>query len=169
MFDFKAFALTGRKGDCWFTQGDCPGLGASAPSGRVGHGLYFLLNYHFPKKHGIFPNNASIFPKKAPIFPKYSSLSGKVWGKACSKIGVFYWLFVNILRFSLGFPMQRESCPFIFPKKCPIFPKYVGFSGKLWEKHCFALFSAVLLQRRRNKTTLKWFGDLETTSDYFII
>lgn len=48
-----------------------------------------------------------------------------------------------------------------FPKKCPIFPKIVGFSGKLWEKHCFALFSAVLLQRRRNKTTLKWFGALE--------
>ena len=57
----------------------------------------------------------------------------------------------------------------IFPMKSPIFPKNVGFSGKLWEKHCFALFSAVLLQRRRNKTTLKWFGDLETTSDYFII
>ena len=37
----------------------------------------------------------------------------------------------------------------------------MGFSGKLWEKHCFALFSAVLLQRRRNKTTLKWFGALE--------
>ena len=67
--------------DCWFTQGECPGLGASAPSGRVGHRLYFLLNYHFPKKHGIFPNNASIFPKKAPIFLKYSSLSGKVWVK----------------------------------------------------------------------------------------
>ena len=33
---FKAFALTGRKVDCWFTQGECPGLGASAPSGRVG-------------------------------------------------------------------------------------------------------------------------------------
>ena len=34
---FKAFALTGRKVDCWFTQGDCPGLGASAPSiGRIG-------------------------------------------------------------------------------------------------------------------------------------
>ena len=49
----------------------------------------------------------------------------------------------------------------LFPKKCPIFPKIVGFSGKLWEKHCFALFSAVLLQRRRNKTTLKWFGALE--------
>ena len=57
----------------------------------------------------------------------------------------------------------------LFPKKCPIFPKNVGFSGKLWEKHCFAFFSAVLLQRRRNKTTLKWFGDLETSSDYFII
>ena len=33
---FKAFALTGRKVHCWFTQGECPGLGASAPSGRVG-------------------------------------------------------------------------------------------------------------------------------------
>ena len=57
----------------------------------------------------------------------------------------------------------------LFPKKCPIFPKITGFWGKLWEKDCFALFSAVLLQRRRNKTTPKWFGDLETTSDYFII
>ena len=33
---FKAFALTGRKVDCWLTQGECPGLGASAPSGRGG-------------------------------------------------------------------------------------------------------------------------------------
>lgn len=33
---FKAFALTGCKVDCWFTQGECPGLGASAPSGRGG-------------------------------------------------------------------------------------------------------------------------------------
>lgn len=57
----------------------------------------------------------------------------------------------------------------IFPKKGPIFPKNVGFSGNLWENDCFALVFAVLLQRRRNKTTLKWFGDLETTSDYFII
>ena len=45
--------------------------------------------------------------------------------------------------------------------KSPIFPKIVGFSGKLWEKHCLALVFAVLLQRRRNKTTLKWFGALE--------
>ena len=36
---FKAFALAGRKVDCWFTQGDCPGLGDSAPSGRVGANL----------------------------------------------------------------------------------------------------------------------------------
>ena len=57
----------------------------------------------------------------------------------------------------------------VFPKIPTIFPKNVGFSGKLWERDCFALVFAVLLQRRRNKTTLKWFGDLETTSDYFII
>ena len=37
MFEFlKLLPLTGRMADCWFTQGDCPGLGASAPSGRVG-------------------------------------------------------------------------------------------------------------------------------------
>ena len=36
--NFKDFALTGRKVDCWFTQGECPGLGASAPSGREGNG-----------------------------------------------------------------------------------------------------------------------------------
>ena len=50
---------------------------------------------------------------------------------------------------------------YFFPKKCPIFPKYVGFSGELWERDCFAFVFAVLLQRRRNKTTLKWFGALE--------
>ena len=101
MFDFKAFALTGRKGDCWFTQGDCPGLGASAPSGRVGHGLYFLLNYHFPKKHGIFP-------KKAPIFPKYSSLSGKVWEKACRKMRVFSCFLLILCVFFLVFSLLSE-------------------------------------------------------------
>ena len=74
--------------------------------------------------------------------------------KECDFVFAFYSIF----------PFKQ-----IFPKRRPIFPKNVGFSGKLWEKHCFALFSAVLLQRRRNKTTLKWFGDLETTSDYFII
>ena len=74
--------------------------------------------------------------------------------KECNFVFAFYSIF----------PFKQ-----IFPMKCPIFPKNVGFSGKLWEKHCFALVFAVLLQRRRNKTTLKWFGDLETTSDYFII
>ena len=116
----------------------------------------------------IFPNNASIFPKKPLIFPKNSSFSGKVWEKACSKIGVFYWLFVNILRFFLVFPMLREL-PFYFSQEMPDFSQNSVFSGKLWEKHCFALFSAVLLQRRRNKTTLKWFGALETSSYIYII
>ena len=57
----------------------------------------------------------------------------------------------------------------IFPKKCPIFPKNVGFSGKVWERDCFALFFAVLLQRRRNKTTPKWFGDLENLFVHYIL
>ena len=57
----------------------------------------------------------------------------------------------------------------IFPKIPTIFPKIAGFSGKLWEKDCFAFFFAVLLQRRRNKTTLKWFGALETSSYNYII
>ena len=49
----------------------------------------------------------------------------------------------------------------IFPKIPSIFPKITGFSRKVWENDCFAFFFAVLLQRRRNKTTLKWFGALE--------
>ena len=57
----------------------------------------------------------------------------------------------------------------IFPKRGPIFPKIVGFSGKLWEKHCFAFVFAVLLQRRRNKTTLKWFGALENLFVHYIL
>ena len=33
--DNKAFALTGRLADCYYTPGRCPGLGASALSGRM--------------------------------------------------------------------------------------------------------------------------------------
>ena len=147
---FKAFALTGRKVDCWFTQGECPGLGASAPSGRVGHGLYFLLNYHFPKKHGIFP-------KKAPIFPKYSRFSGKVWEKACSKIGAFYWLFVNILRFFLGFPMLREL-PFYFSQEMPDFSQNWGFFGEVVGKGLFCLCfrSTFAASKKQDNAEMVW-------------
>ena len=34
---FKAFALTGRRAKCCLYPGCCPGLGASALTGRVGH------------------------------------------------------------------------------------------------------------------------------------
>ena len=84
------------------------------------------------------------------------------------KMRDFFW------KRGMNFPFSLLFSSFfffflLFPKKCPIFPKNEGFSGKLWEKDCFALLFAVLLQRRRNKTTPKWFGDLETTSDYIII
>ena len=69
-----------------------------------------------------------------------------------------------VFAFYLIFPFKQ-----IFPKRGPIFPKNVGFSGKLWEKHCFALVFAVLLQRRRNKTTLKWFGALENLFVHYIL
>ena len=36
---FKAFALTGRQGCVRNYPGRCPGLGVSAPSGRVGQNL----------------------------------------------------------------------------------------------------------------------------------
>lgn len=52
----------------------------------------------------------------------------------------------------------------IFSQEMPDFSQNCGFSGKLWENDCFAFFSAVLLHRRRNKTTPKWFGALETSS-----
>ena len=154
---FKAFALTGRMADCWFTQGDCPGLGASAPSGREGHGLCFLLNYHFPKKHGIFPNNASIFPKKPPIFPKNSSFSGKVWEKACSKIGAFLLAFVNILRFFLDFPMLREL-PFYFSQEMPDFSQNLGFFGEVVGKRLFCLIfrSTFASSKKQDNAEMVW-------------
>lgn len=71
--------------------------------------------------------------------------------------------------FSFSLLLTLVSFFLLFPKKCPIFPKYVGFSGELWERDCFAFVFAVLLQRRRNKTTLKWFGALETSSYNYII
>jgi hypothetical protein len=39
---FKAFALSGRRAKCCLYPGRCPGLGAFALSGRVGHCLLFL-------------------------------------------------------------------------------------------------------------------------------
>ena len=39
---FKAFALTGRREKCCLYPGCCPGLGASALSGRVGQWLLLL-------------------------------------------------------------------------------------------------------------------------------
>ena len=38
-WSFKAFALTGRQGCVRNYPGRCPGLGVSAPSGRVGQNL----------------------------------------------------------------------------------------------------------------------------------
>ena len=166
--NFKAFALIGRKADCWFTQGECPGLGASAPSGRVGHGLYFLLNYHFPKKHGIFPNNAPVFPKKAPIFPKYSRFSGKVWGKACRKMRVFSCFFVNIMRFFLVFPAERVGFLF-FPRNARFFPKLWVFRGSCGKSIVLPYFpqyfcSVEETRQRRNGLVL-----LKTSSYNYIV
>ena len=74
----------------------------------------------------------------------------------------FFFIRKRGMIFSFSLLLSLVSFFFLlFPKKSPIFPKYVGFSGELWERDCFASVFAVLLQRRRNKTTLKWFGALE--------
>ncbi len=44
---FKAFALTGRRAKCCLYPGCCPGLGASALTGRVGQWLLHLLRSAF--------------------------------------------------------------------------------------------------------------------------
>ena len=44
---FKAFALSGRQTCCHGSQGDCPGLGASALSGRMGIGFCFFQGVRF--------------------------------------------------------------------------------------------------------------------------
>ena len=103
----------------------------------------------------IFPKISPSFPKIPKIFPNVGKKWGIFWGKEEWFFDFLYFLTSFFIFFLL------------FPKKCPIFPKITGFSGKLWEKDCFALGFAVLLQRRRNKTTPKWFGDLETSSSLY--
>lgn len=98
-----------------------------------------------------------IFPKIPTIFPN----DGK---------NEFFFIRKRGMIFSFSLLLTLVSFFFLlFPKKCPIFPKYVGFSGELWERDCFAFVFAVLLQRRRNKTTLKWFGALENLFVHYII
>ena len=59
--------------------------------------------------------------------------------KECNFVFAFYSIF----------PFKQ-----IFPKKCPIFPKNVGFSGKLWEKHCFPQLAAVSLHQLSARSEL---------------
>ena len=105
----------------------------------------------------IFPNNAPLFPKKPLIFPKNSSFSGKVWEKACSKIGAFYWLFVFILRFFLGFPMLREL-PFYFSQEMPDFSKIRGFFGGVVGKELFCFFfcSTFAASKKQDNAEMVW-------------
>ena len=42
----------------------------------------------------------------------------------------------------------------LFPKKSPIFPKIVGFSGKLWENDCFPQLAAVSLHQLSARSEL---------------
>ena len=76
----------------------------------------------------IFPNNAPLFPKKPLIFPKNSSFSGKVWEKACSKIGVFSCLLLIFCDFSLFSHAERVALLF-FPRNARFFPKTWVFRG----------------------------------------
>ena len=89
----------------------------------------------------IFPNNAPIFPKNTPIFPKNSSFSGKVWEKACCKIGVFYWLFVNILRFFIVFFPTELVGHLFFPRNARFFPNTWVFRGSCGKTVVLPLFS----------------------------
>ena len=42
----------------------------------------------------------------------------------------------------------------VFPKKSPIFPKNVGFSGNLWENDCFPQIAAVSLHQLSARSEL---------------
>ena len=42
----------------------------------------------------------------------------------------------------------------LFPKKSPIFPKNVGFSGNLWKNDCFPQIAAVSLHQLSARSEL---------------
>ena len=105
----------------------------------------------------IFPNNAPLFPKKPLIFPKNSSFSGKVWEKACSKIGVFYWLFVNILRFFIVFSLLSEWA-ICFSQEMPDFSQNCGFFGGVVGKGLFCLIfcSTFAASKKQDNAEMVW-------------
>ena len=88
---YKAFALTGRIADCYYNPGRCPGLRASAPSGRAAcvHLLWdssFLLSsprllVSFPLhstsacRARIASNVPLVFFVSYPFLPKSAGIS----------------------------------------------------------------------------------------------
>ena len=57
------------------------------------------------------------------------------------------------------FPLAAKFMHFVvffdgFPKKSPIFPKNVGFSGNLWENDCFPQIAAVSLHQLSARSEL---------------
>ena len=116
----------------------------------------------------IFPNNAPLFPKKPLIFPKNSSFSGKVWEKACSKIGVFSFLLLIFCDFSLFFPAERVGFLF-FPRNARFFPKLWVFRGSCGKGIVLPYFlqyfcSVEETRQRRNGLVL-----LKTSSYNYIV
>ena len=54
-----------------------------------------------------------------------------------------------VFAFYSFFPFKQ-----IFPKRGPIFPKNVGFSGNLWENDCFPQIAAVSLHQLSARSEL---------------
>ena len=124
--------------DCWFTQGDCPGLGASAPSGRVGHWLYYLLN--FPKNMEIFPIMPLFFPRNPRFFPKAADFREECGGRLAGKWGYFLAFLLILCDFFLFFPAERVGFLF-FPRNARFFPKTWVFRGSCGKSIVLPLFS----------------------------
>lgn len=94
--------------DCLFTLGDCPGIGASAPFRVCGAWTILFTKLPFSQETWDFFQKCPDFSQETPDFSQTPLFFGESVGKSFSKIGVFYWLFVNILRFFIDFSLLSE-------------------------------------------------------------
>ena len=84
------------------------------------------------------------------LYDKKDIRKERVFKKPLGKRGIFNVKECNfVFAFYPIFPFKQ-----IFPKRGPIFPKNVGFSGNLWENGCFPQIAAVSLHQLSARSEL---------------
>ena len=125
--------------DCWFTQGDCPGLGASAPSWRVGQTRFYRQFSKIPTMPYDFSQDSHDF------FQRWEKMRD-FWGKR-GVIFLFSLLFYFLFLFL-----------FTFSQEMPDFSQNHGFFREVVGKGLFCLVfrSTFAASKKQDNAEMVW-------------